>query len=167
MAENINYCQRCGGGLSEKEVEQTLRPYCPRCGAVVFLDPKVAAAVVLAKEDKLVLVQRGVEPAMGRWAFPSGYVDRGEVVEEAAVREVKEETGLDAHLHGLVGLYSGNGSPVILAVFSGQATGGPLRAGHDARDVALFDPHDLPPLPFPHDELILRDWRAFNHANGL
>ena len=69
---------------------------------MVFHDPKLAAAVLVTVDGKLVMVRRGVEPAVGRWAFPSGYVDQGEAVEDAAVREVKEETGLDVLISAFV-----------------------------------------------------------------
>jgi ADP-ribose pyrophosphatase YjhB (NUDIX family) len=126
----------------------------------VFLDPKVAAVVLVTSGDKLVLVRRGVEPEMGRWSFPSGFMNRGEVVEGAAKREVKEETGLDIELDGLVGVYSSQDSPVVLAVYSATAIGGTPQAGHDAAEVRLFPPDGLPDLPFPHDRQILDDWRA-------
>ena len=155
---DINYCQRCGQALSEKQIEGRTRPHCPVCGYVVYLDPKVAAAVLVLQDGKLLLVKRGVEPAMGEWAFPSGYVDRGEVVEDAALREVKEETGLDVELDGFVGMYSLTGNPVVLAVYSGKVTGGVLYAGHDAEDAAWFESDDLPTLPFPHDVQILHDF---------
>lgn len=160
MGREIRFCQLCGGRLAEKQVEDTVRPCCESCGHVVFLDPKIAAAALILTEGKLVLVRRGIEPAVGRWAFPSGYVDRGEAVEEAALREVKEETGLDVELSGLVGLYSRRGSSVVLAVYAADAVGGTLRPGGDAQEVALFPLDGLPPLPFPHDERILADWRA-------
>jgi ADP-ribose pyrophosphatase YjhB (NUDIX family) len=127
---------------------------------VLFFDPKVAAVVLVSADDKLVLVRRGIEPAIGRWSFPAGYVDRGESVEDAAVREVGEETGLDIQLTSLIGLYSGRGSPVVLAVYSAQVVGGALAPGGDARETALFHPDDLPSLPFPHDDQILDDWRG-------
>ena len=126
----------------------------------MFLDPKVAAVVLVLRDGDLVLVRRGIEPAMGRWSFPSGYVDRGEVVEDAARREVKEETGLDVRLGGFVGLYSMSDSPVVLAVFSAVIIGGQLQAGHDAEGVGTFALEELPPLPFPHDYEILADWKA-------
>ena len=160
MPEEINFCQRCGHQLGRKPIEGTVRPYCPACGYVVFLDPKIAAIVLLSTDGKLVMVRRGIEPAMGRWSFPSGYVDRGERVEKAAVREVKEETGLDARLDRMIGLYSGDESPVVLAVYAGTVVGGSLKAGGDATEAALFSPDDLPDLPFPHDARILRDWRS-------
>lgn len=166
LRQDVNFCQRCGHGLAEKAVEGKTRAYCPECGFIVFLDPKVAAAVLVETEGKLVLVRRGIEPAIGRWSFPSGYVDRGETVEHAAAREVKEETGLDVRITGLVGLYSSAGSPLALAVYAARAVGGELRAGHDAREAALFDPDDLPDLPFQHDSQILRDWRSGRSLPG-
>jgi len=146
--------------MVDKTIERKLRRACPACGFVAFQDPKVAAAVLVLLEGGLVLVKRGVEPARGRWAFPSGYVDRAESVEGAAVREMEEETGLTVRTTGLVGLYSETGAPVILAVYSAEVIGGELAPGHDADDAATFALEDLPPLPFPHDDQILRDWQA-------
>ncbi len=160
MQQQINFCQRCGAALAEKEIEGRGRHYCPACGFVVFLDPKVAAAVLVEVDGRLVLVKRGIEPALGRWAFPSGYVDRGEALEEAAAREVREETGLDVRVTRLVGVYSRSGDAVILAVYVAERVGGSLLAGADAEEVGLFSADDLPPLPFPHDYEILRDWRS-------
>ena len=160
MPGEFNYCQRCGKRLEEKHIEGMLRPYCNACGYVVFLDPKVAAVALVVDGDGIVMVKRGVEPEYGKWAFPSGYVDRGEVVEAAAVREVKEETGLDVALDRLIGVYSLKGSPVVLVVYLAHITGGEVAIGHDALAVKTFALEDLPPLPFPHDEQILKDWHV-------
>ena len=158
MPGDINYCQRCGTRLGERHIEGMMRPHCPSCGFVVFLDPKVAAVALVTDGDGLVMVKRGVEPEYGKWAFPSGYVDRGEVVEAAARREVKEETGLDVELDNLVGVYSLEGNPVVLVVFSAHIIGGLVEVGHDALDVRTFPLTDLPELPFPHDKRMLEDW---------
>ena len=160
MSEDINFCQQCGQRLAHKRFENRERPYCPGCGYVVFLDPKIAAVVLVWTEGKLVLVRLDMEPALGRWSFPAGYVDRGEVVEDAAIREVKEETGLEVSLNGLVGLYSAEDSRVVLAVYSANVVGGDLQPGPEVQEVALFDLGELPPLPFPHYDQILTDWRA-------
>ena len=160
MPGEFNYCQRCGERLEEKYIEGMLRPHCAACGYVVFLDPKVAAVALVVDGDGLVMVKRGVEPEYGKWAFPSGYVDRGEVVEAAAMREVKEETGLDVALDRLIGVYSLEGNPVVLVVYSAHITGGAVEIGHDALDVRTFALDGLPPLPFPHDEQMLKDWLA-------
>jgi 8-oxo-dGTP diphosphatase len=162
---DINYCQRCGGEMVDRTIERKTRRACPACGFIAFQDPKVAAAVLVVLDGGLVLVKRGAEPERGRWAFPSGFVDRGESVEDAAAREMKEETGLDVSITGLVGLYSETGSPVILAVYSAEVIRGSLSPGHDADDAATFPISDLPSLPFPHDDQILRDWRAMRSPN--
>ena len=158
MPGEFNYCQRCGEGLEEKRIEGRMRHHCPSCGHVVFLDPKVAAVALVVDGKGLVMVKRGVDPQIGKWAFPSGYVDRGEVVEVAAVREVKEETGLDVALERLIGVYSLEGSTVVLVVYSAHIVGGEVAVGHDALDVKTFTLGELPPLPFPHDGQIMKDW---------
>ena len=94
MQTDVNFCQRCGQPLSERTIERTSRPYCESCGYTVFLDPKVAAVILITKGDNLVLVRRGIEPAIGRWSFPSGFVNRGEVVEHAV-------SALDQYLVGV------------------------------------------------------------------
>ncbi len=160
MNERIRFCELCGQGLVDRTIDGKPRRHCDECGHTVFLDPKVAAVVLALVDGKLVMVKRGMEPQIGRWAFPSGFVDRGETVEDAAVREFKEETGLDARLERLIGVYSATGSPVVLVVYKAEVVGGTLQAGYDAADAALFDPDGLPDLPFPHDEQILADWRA-------
>ena len=81
-------------------------------GAPVYLDPKLAAAVIIADERGILLQQRAMEPRRGLWTFPSGYVDRGEQVERAAEREVREELGLSVRLTHLLGIYSEPGNPV-------------------------------------------------------
>ena len=162
MAEygDTNYCQRCGQALEQREFEGKPRPTCPSCGLVVFLDPKVAVVVLVEACGKLLFVQRGAEPQIGKWCFPGGYVDRGEVVEAAARREVQEETGLEVDITGLIGVYSLEANPVIVVAYSGRIAGGELAAGTDAQDAGWFDVGALPDLAFPHNVLIIEDWEA-------
>lgn len=155
------FCPSCGGGLRPTDVEGHQRPVCTACGFVYYLDPKVAVAVIVPRGDGIVLGRRAIDPGMGAWSFPSGYVDRGEVVEEAAVREVAEETGLSVAIEGLVGLYSTAGEPVILAVFAARVLGGQLVAGSEMSEVAIFPPDRLPPMAFAHDRRIIADWKRF------
>ncbi len=159
LEAGVSYCGRCGHGLVVETVHGKPRPRCPRCGNIVFLDPKLAAVVLIAIDGKLVLVRRANEPALGEWSFPSGYVDRGEAVEDAAVREVREETGLVVEVTRLIGVYSRTGDPIVLAAYAAEVVGGVLQAGEEVSDAALFDPDALPPLPFFHDAGILRAWR--------
>lgn len=159
MASDNTYCHRCGEVLGEEFVAGALRPKCGSCGEVVFFDPKLAVVVIASQESKILMVKRDIDPMMGRWSFPSGYVDRGEVVEEAAVREVREETNVEVALDSLLGVYSRAGAPVVLVAFAASIIGGTPQAGDEAQAVKLFPADDLPPLPFPDDPEIIADWR--------
>ncbi len=119
---------------------------CSACGQKFYLDPKVAAAAVVRWEDgRVVLLRRAQrDRAHGLWILPGGHVDRGEVVEEATLREVAEETGLQVELERLLGVYTYPGNPVVLVVFLARPTGGELVPGREALDLALFAPADIP-----------------------
>lgn len=119
MYEHPVFCTQCAHRLEEKAlgVAAKLVPVCPSCGAVHWIDPKVAAGCLIVKNDRVLLVKRGIEPGYGTWVFPGGHVDRGETIEAAALRETREEAGVDAELEELIGLYSYPGRPVIIAVF--------------------------------------------------
>ena len=163
--DDVNYCQRCGHDLEESEFEGRSRPTCLSCGLVVFLDPKVAVVVLVSTRNKLLFVQRGAEPQIGKWCFPGGYVDRGEEVEAAARREVLEETGLEVQIERLIGLYSLEANPVIVAAYLGSVIGGKLMAGTDARDAGWYAVSNLPDLAFPHNMNIIEDWKAAQQAS--
>jgi 8-oxo-dGTP diphosphatase len=122
---------------------------------VVYYDPKVAVTSVIQRSGKVLMIRRANDPGHGLWSMPGGYVDRGEVVEEAATREVREETGLEVEIERLIGLFSEAGQPVIVAAFLAREAGGVLKAGDEALDVGFFDVQDLPPLAFPRDRLII------------
>lgn len=164
MSSNDKYCPACATLLESKEESGRQRPVCPACGHVVYHDPKVAATCIVERDHKVLMIKRGNQPGIGLWSMPGGYVDRGEVVEEAAVREVLEETGLEVKVDHLVGLFSERGHPVIVAAFAAREVGGVLKAGSEALDVCFFSPDDLPPLAFPRDLSILARWKDPQHA---
>lgn len=153
------YCAACGSPTEERAVEGSLRPVCTTCGQVVYLDPKLAVAVLIARDGRLLLGKRGPGAReAGKWSFPAGFVERGEGVERAAAREAREETGLDVVVGDLVGLYSSDGETVVLAVYEATFAGGEPRAGDDLVEVAWFTPSELPELAFPRDRHILDEW---------
>jgi ADP-ribose pyrophosphatase YjhB (NUDIX family) len=157
----VVFCQQCGLPTEERLVEDRLRPVCLACGHVTYLDPKLAVAVVIEREGRLLFGRRGPgtrEP--GKWSFPAGFVERGERVEDAAVREVAEEVGLAVELGPLLGLYSATGETVVLAVFLASSAVGTPIARDDLVEVAWFLPNELPELAFPHDERIVDAWRT-------
>ena len=107
---------------------------------------------------RLVLGKRAINPRLGYWSFPSGYVNRGEAVETAVAREVREETCLEVEVERLLGLYSEVDNPIVLAVYVARPVGGKLGVGDEVSEVGLFSPDELPELAFPNDHGILADW---------
>ena len=153
-----DFCTDCGSPLEQRHVAGRLRGVCTRCDRVHFEDPKVAVGVVVEHEGRIVLGRRAHEPNLGRWSFPSGFVDVGEVVERAAAREVEEETGLQVRIERLLGVYSTAGERTIFIAFAGRVIGGAIVAGEECLEVAAFAPTALPALAFPHDDAIVRAW---------
>ena len=103
------------------------RLVCTRCEFVFYLDPKLAVGTIISDErGRVVLVRRAIEPGYGKWVFPGGYVDRGEQLQAAAVREAREETGLDVRLDGLIDIYSYPGHVPVIVVYAATMLGGCL-----------------------------------------
>jgi len=160
----VKYCPHCATLLVLDDIAGRDRPHCPTCSFVYYEDPKLVAVAVISIDGKLVLGRRSINPRIGYWSFPSGYVNRGEAVDAAAVREVEEETQLVVEVDRLLGLYSEADNPIVLAVYLAHPVGGYLCAGDECSEVGLFSPDDLPELAFPNDVRILNDWRI---AQGL
>jgi molybdenum cofactor cytidylyltransferase len=159
----LRFCARCATPLEIQPVSYDNgreHPVCPNCRFVVWDDPKVAALTLIEWEGGILLGRRRENPGHGRWSFPSGFVDRGEVVEAAAIRETREETGLDVELTGLVGVYSEPGNPVIVIAYAAEVRGGSLQADDDLAELRSFDPDHLPEMAFAHDTRIVADWQA-------
>lgn len=113
--------------------------------------------VVITSEEGVVLIRRGSEPFAGQWALPGGFVEVGETVEEAAIREAAEETGLAVEVARLVGVYSDperdpRGHNVSVA-FLARVLSGELSAATDASEVALIDPSSVE-LAFDHGRIV-------------
>jgi ADP-ribose pyrophosphatase YjhB (NUDIX family) len=161
----VLYCQQCGNPTEEREIEGRARPVCVACGAVTYLDPKLAVAVVIEREGKLLFGRRGPGTReAGKWSFPAGFVERGERVEDAAIREAREEAGLDITLGPLLGLFSATGETVVLAVYLAHAPAGEPAAQDDLTTVGWFAPDALPELAFPHDRQIIELWRRIRSS---
>ena len=158
MTELPRFCPRCAA-LLRLEGRDDGRRWCPACPFVHYLDPKLAVVVLVEdRRGRLLYMQRDHEPQNGAWAWPAGFVDAGEDVREAARREVREETGIEIQLTGLLGIWSGGGDPVVLIAWRAQPAGGRLAPGPEARNAAWLSPDQIPPA-FPHDKEILAAWQ--------
>ncbi|MBN1335588.1 MAG: NUDIX hydrolase [Deltaproteobacteria bacterium] len=131
-------------------------------------NPFPTVDVIVETPQGVVLVRRRNPPP--GWALPGGFVERGERVEDAAVREVREETGLDVELTLLFGVYSDPSRDprfhTMSVVYVGRASGTP-QGGDDASEARAFPPHDLPgPIAFDHAS-ILDDYRRWRETGAL
>jgi 8-oxo-dGTP diphosphatase len=145
----FRFCPVCGSPFEPRVLRggEPSRLVCtgPTCGFVFYLDPKVAVGTVIARPDgHIVLVKRAIEPGYGKWVFPGGYVDRGEEVTLAAIREAREETGLDIRIDRLIGIYSYAGRTPIIIVYAATMTGGDLVVDEEGLEARWFEPHAIP-----------------------
>jgi ADP-ribose pyrophosphatase YjhB (NUDIX family) len=149
-----SYCPLCGGDLELRSLKPTEpdRLVCIRCGFVFYQDPKVAVGTIICNDSReIVLVRRAIQPGYGKWVFPGGFVDRGEAVLSAAVREAREEAGVDIRIERLLNVYSYPGIAPVIIVYVATMTGGTLACDDEGLEARFFDRHTI-----PWDELAFR-----------
>jgi 8-oxo-dGTP diphosphatase len=162
-SHTFRFCPRCGGTLELRLLKPTEpeRLVCTACGFVFYLDPKVAVGTIIKTESgRLVLCRRAIEPGYGKWVFPGGYVDRGEPLTTAAIREAREDCGLEVRLDGLVNIYSYPGRAPVIVVYAATALSGTLTTDDESSESAEFDRESIPwnELAFRSTEEGLRDY---------
>lgn len=158
IADEVNFCPRCGTALVVENRFGRKRPACPHCDWVFFPDPKVAVAVLVEQGGDILLVRRVNDPWRGLWTLPAGFVDAGEDPVLAAERECFEETGLKVKVGELLDVLSGQEHPRgahIIIFYRAEVISGNLRAGDDADRVGYFPRGDLPPLAFSTTHKVL------------
>ena len=159
MLVPVTFCIECGNRLQERVAFGRPRMVCPACEHVHFEDPKVAVGVVATRDGRILLTRRNHEPKMGEWSFPAGFVDAGEDVIEAAVREALEETGVQVQVGPLLGVFQERASRVVFLAYAATAPEGELACGDECMEVRFFEPDALPALAFENDTAILAAWR--------
>ncbi len=154
----MKFCPNCASPLTERLIERRLRPHCTACGFIHYTGPKVAVGVIISRNGAILLNRRDIDPGRGLWSFPSGYVDVGEGLTDAARREVREETGVEVEIGRLIGVYDSPNRPVVFIVYAATAVRGEPMAGQEVQEVGYFLPNQLPEMAFDHDEQIISDW---------
>lgn len=146
------YCQYCSGRVELKMEGDTLRDYCSACDVYFYENPLPVASTILVKDRRVLLVKRGNDPYQGQWCLPAGFAETGESIAQAALRELKEEAGIQGKIIQLQDVDSSSNyyyGDLLFLTFEVEQVGGYPEAGDDAVDVRFFPLEQLPPLAFP------------------
>ncbi len=158
----FQYCPLCAAPLAPVQFKpgEPSRDFCAACDFVHYDQPAVAVGGIFRIDGRVALLRRAIEPGHGLWVFPGGYVDRGESLEEAVVRETREEVGIDVRVDRLLNIYSYRTRGLVIAVYETTFVAGSLRALDEALAVDTFALDALPwgELAFPSTRHALAEY---------
>jgi len=146
------YCHVCGGRVHrEKDDEGNDRDFCRPCGRFFYENPLPVVSAIVTMDRWILFVRRGKRPYRGMWCLPTGFAESGESIEEAVLRELEEEAGIQGRIAGLVDVDSYRSryyGDLLFLTFEVEQTGGVLQPGSDTTAVRYFSPADLPRIAF-------------------
>ena len=168
--DKFKYCPLCGTLFDHKQVAQKTRPFCPSCGYIFYRNPSPTVSVLVINKDKILLGKRAGEPGKGKWALPSGYIEFEDDFLTAAIREVKEETGLEIEIVSILNVQSAF-LPIdyhFLNIYLlAEKIGGKISPSDDLEDAGWFSLSEpLPKMAFSPDVDLIQMY--FNgHCQGI
>jgi len=164
------FCPRCGHRLEERllDGEQKPQKVCGNCGFIFYLNPKVAAGTIPRQDEKIWLIRRNIEPSSGSWTFPGGYVDLGECVPDAAIRETYEETMLRVRLDRLLNVYSYGKTGIVMIAYCATVISGSPALTPESREIRAFHTDEIPwnDLAFPSTREALAEYVKQETSKG-
>ncbi len=158
--KELIYCPYCGGLFDRRAVSGRKRLVCRECREIYYENPVPAVTALVADGDgRILLGRRCVEPARGEWCLPGGFMEMGETMEDTALRELKEETGLAGRVVSFVGCVSHESKfyqkTIIIFGYHVEAAGGEPIPDDDIGELGFFDFDRMPPVAFAsHRQLI-------------
>ena len=163
------FCPTCGQPVEERLLEDDHRPrlVCPN-GHVSWQNPRMVVNAIPVQAGRAYLARRAIEPGLGRWGIPGGFLEMGESAQEGARREVEEETDLRIEVGRLIGIYSRPHAGIVVVVFEADVVGGRPEPAAETSEVRAFGPDEIPwdELAFNTVESALRDWVAAQPGHG-
>ena len=148
----LEFCSNCGKQNTRGWKEGNLRFFCNHCNIIHYENPKPTATLICPRGDDILLVKRAFEPAIGEWSLPGGFMELNETLEQAAIRELKEETNLDGNVVKLLGncshFNSIFGDILLLGIEMKIDNWSNLKVGDDASEAAFYNFNNHPPLAF-------------------
>lgn len=156
----FQYCPYHGERLEAKGATNEGRPACPECGFIDYQNPKACVAILITQGTKVLLARRGVEPAKGQWDIPGGFVNAGESVEAAVIREALEETTLRVCIKEYLGsvpdVYGPRRTPTENLCFLVDVVKGEPKAKSDVESLEWVSLDKLPKnMAFAHQRRVL------------
>jgi 8-oxo-dGTP diphosphatase len=156
-----NFCPHCGNKVTLKPEGEITRRYCNQCKVYFYENPLPVVSCIHCTGKSILLVKRGNKPFQGSWCLPTGFAEIGESIEEAALRELREESGITGKIINLVDVDSVKSryyGDLTFITYEVEKVGGSLVAGDDATEVRYFPIDKLPQLPFKSNEKAIRTY---------
>ncbi|MDP2854950.1 MAG: NUDIX hydrolase [Smithellaceae bacterium] len=151
MKKQRKFCLYCGGPIIKKTEDQVLRDCCSICHCYFYNNPLPVVSTIVDDSRQILLVKRDRAPFKGHWCLPTGFAETGESIEAAALRELKEETGLKGRITRLLDVDSYKSrfyGDLLFLTFVAEKTGGKLSAGDDSAQARFWPIDEIPPLAF-------------------
>ncbi len=165
MRKQRIYCPYCGEPVVQRHMEGKIRDFCMECSNVFYENPlPVACSIVVNEDREVLLVKRGKDPYKGMWCLPIGFAEADEEVKDAALRELKEEAGVEGEIVRLVDVdtvdnyYYGS---LAIVTYEVRHAGGTPTPGDDAEETRFFPVLELPPLAWSSNEKALKIYTDF------
>ena len=167
----MNFCSHCGHSLEQKipDGDNRQRYVCSRCGAVHYENPKVIVGCVPIYQDKVLLCKRAIEPRLGLWTLPAGFMENGESLAEGAVRETLEEANASVKPSDLYTIFSLPHISQVYVFFLSELNNLDFYPGEESLETKLFSEDQIPwsELAFPVISETLRNYFSDRAENSL
>ncbi|MBI4995460.1 MAG: NUDIX hydrolase [Rhodocyclales bacterium] len=142
----MNFCSSCGSSVALRipPGDSLPRHVCDACGAIHYRNPRLVVGALPVWEDKVLLCRRAIEPRRGLWTLPAGFMENGETVAEAALRETREEANANISLGEMFTLISVPHINQVHVVYRATLIDLDFSAGEETLEIRLFDEQDIP-----------------------
>jgi len=155
------FCPKCGGGLKPKNSSLLV---CGVCSYHFYQNSKPTASAVIVKDGKMLLGKRAIEPSMGKWNVPGGFLNLGEDPRDCAKRETREETGLVVEIGEIIGIFMDTYGPgkdsTLNIAYLATVVGGKEKTDDDLSELKWFSPNELPKeMAFECNVKMLNAWQ--------
>ena len=169
MFPSINYCSECGARVEQTipEGETLLRAVCPACQTIHYQNPKIVAGCIPEWEGKILLCRRAIEPRLGFWTYPAGFMELRESTEEAAARETLEEAKAKVEIQSLYAIFSLPHVSQVYVIYRARLQNLDYGPGEESLEVRLMPIEEIPwdDMAFPVIKETLQRYVEDRHSN--